>query len=221
VEKRVWFFGGLTKEGAVADLHCLDLAELKVSYPRTFGAGPPAGAAPLLAADGSKIIVWSPAAPACIFVLSIESMQWTRIATEHIHRSAIAGAVAGGRLWLFGASLEPTAIAVDLEDLSVAVVKTAGPQPPDCGRLVAVGTGWCIVAIGDGVFVFDCRRSMWVRCAPGGAPDRGPTACFYVQEKRALLAVWGGTGGEVAVLEVGEQFAELNQQLDLLAMIGA
>jgi hypothetical protein len=230
---RIWFFGGVTQDGPIQDLHYVDLTSLEVVRPTTTGELPPAGSHPFMVHWHDSLVLWANTpggSRSAFYILDTRSGQWTRVASEFVYRLGSTGTVVGDTLYVFGSSIEMTVLTLDLKRVAIANVRTSGIEPSVVEHITTVAVGEVIFAFetrGEAaltrLFVFECGRLAWhsygVECAEnvGGAPE----VAFYDELERRIVAVCEKEGiAGVTQIQVGESLGVLSHTFDMLGQLG-
>jgi hypothetical protein len=229
---KIWFFGGVSQDGPIQDLHYVDLTTLELVRPETVGDGPPPGAHPFMVHWHASLVLWAnlPGGSRSFFyILDTVELRWTKVVSEFVYRLGSTGTVVNDTLYVFGSSIEMTVLALDLKELTLSNVRTAGIEPNEVDHITTVAVGGLIFAFetrGNAartrLFAFECARLTWHSYGVEGSEEVGkkPEIAFYDEEERRIIAVWEGDGeAGVAQIQVGEPLGVLSHAFDMLGQL--
>ena len=141
----IWLFGGYLQNKYLQDLHTIDLATGKVTFPQTTGDVPPPRTGHLMVYRKGKIYIWGGYNGDWLtnfYILDTQTLQWRVVDTEIRGRTSIAWCVLDDYLYIFGASRNDGLLRFSFKNETLTIVKTCGIEPP-CevvgGMLIPVG----------------------------------------------------------------------------------
>lgn len=238
-------FGGQDKTSNFSDVHAIDLKTGESKLIETTGEQPPTIIGPVVGFSNSELFVWG-GAEEFLFILSLETREWTKISTEFPGRSGAAYTQIEDKLYIFGASKTGGLLEIELPTRNINLLQTTGNEPPSTlanTTMIAVN-GMIFLTGGKSesrttlVYACDLKRLLWFvfYVVPDGEMTKEQDGCInsnglfelprtehlgasYSKGRREIIAFLGfplDPTGKIHVLEVGDALSYINLRTDML-----